>query len=76
MSSKLGLIGKASVAAVLLGVMAFFSVGCSPECVDKYDCTNLGKPATYTCVSNKCVPGDSGGHLCDGGTAPLPDGGC
>lgn len=76
MSSKLGLIGKASVAALLLGVMAFFSVGCNPECVDKYDCVNLGKPTGTTCVSGKCVPGDSGGHLLcpDGGE--VPDGGC
>ena len=65
-----GSIGR-KLAALLVVValpLSILATGCNPECVDKFDCKSKNTSTTsYTCVSNKCVVGDSGGNT-DAGT--------
>ncbi len=49
---------KISLAVLTAAGLALVVTGCSPECVDKYDCQNsnttLAKDVVWSCVNNKC----------------------
>jgi hypothetical protein len=74
-SLKSGAITVVAAAAVAL------LNGCSGECIDKFDCQkyvtadDAGHLTQYTCVDNKCVQGDSGGHEPDAGSTGGGSGG-
>jgi hypothetical protein len=55
--AKLSLLAAASAVASF----SLFISGCSPECVDKFDCASKAKAGEdYTCTANKCVIGSPG----------------
>jgi hypothetical protein len=75
---------KINFRGLMLGALVsvpFALTGCSPECVDSFDCAAQSQKAKaeFTCVANKCVPGSAfpdagtggtgGGSAMGGGTA-------